>query len=282
MRYDPETDLYWMSVRAYDPTLGRFISHDPLGRLAAQGQDTQPYVYAGDNPVNNTDPAGMMYAPPPGGGGSGGGGSPSKSPSGTTPLNPCNQSCLRNGNLWKNYLAAFLNGFNSVGLAASVFDLVKWIVLGVAAIASSTWAVVVQALTHIARDGAFILDFLNRFTTLIPDSWMGVIHVIEIALDFITPIVDILSSIFSFGAGDIARKLVMKALDNPMFNLAKRWGEKALASNIINWITKTNIPWFITGSSTFLSTMTARTFCFSGSTGALCHVTFPGWLRLKG
>ena len=34
VRYDPETNLYWMRVRAYDPTLGRFISHDPLGRLA--------------------------------------------------------------------------------------------------------------------------------------------------------------------------------------------------------------------------------------------------------
>ncbi len=62
VRYDTETGLYWMSVRAYDPTLGRFISHDPLGRLAAMGLDTQPYVYAGNNPVNNTDPSGMFCA----------------------------------------------------------------------------------------------------------------------------------------------------------------------------------------------------------------------------
>ena len=60
VRYDSETGLYWMSVRAYDPTLGRFISHDPLGRMAAMGLDTQPYVYAGNNPVNNTDPSGMI------------------------------------------------------------------------------------------------------------------------------------------------------------------------------------------------------------------------------
>ncbi len=32
VRYDGETELYWMSVRAYDPALGRFLSRDPLGR----------------------------------------------------------------------------------------------------------------------------------------------------------------------------------------------------------------------------------------------------------
>jgi len=58
--YDPETGLYWMSVRAYDPTLGRYISHDPLGRLAAMGMDMQPYVYVSNNPVNRTDPSGML------------------------------------------------------------------------------------------------------------------------------------------------------------------------------------------------------------------------------
>ena len=32
VRYDSETSLYWMCVRAYDPTLGRFLSRDPLNR----------------------------------------------------------------------------------------------------------------------------------------------------------------------------------------------------------------------------------------------------------
>jgi RHS repeat-associated protein len=43
VRYDPETGLYWMGVRAYDPTLGRFLTRDPLGRaplfFAEQEQD---------------------------------------------------------------------------------------------------------------------------------------------------------------------------------------------------------------------------------------------------
>jgi RHS repeat-associated protein len=29
MRYDGENALYWMSVRAFDPALGRFLSRDP-------------------------------------------------------------------------------------------------------------------------------------------------------------------------------------------------------------------------------------------------------------
>ncbi|HEY7418997.1 MAG TPA: RHS repeat-associated core domain-containing protein, partial [Ktedonobacteraceae bacterium] len=68
VRYDTETGLYWMSVRAYDPTLGRFITHDPLGRLAKSGMDIQPYVYASNNPLINTDPSGMLIS---GGQGSG-------------------------------------------------------------------------------------------------------------------------------------------------------------------------------------------------------------------
>ncbi len=60
VRYDAETGLYWMRVRAYDPALGRFISHDPLGRLASMGLDVQPYIYVFNNPVNRTDPSGLI------------------------------------------------------------------------------------------------------------------------------------------------------------------------------------------------------------------------------
>ena len=60
-RYDAETGLYWLSVRAYDPTLGRFLQHDPLGR-APLFFANQPYVYAGNNPLMNVDPSGERMA----------------------------------------------------------------------------------------------------------------------------------------------------------------------------------------------------------------------------
>ncbi len=48
-----------MSVRAYDPTLGRFLSRDPLKRAPLVFTD-QPYVYAGNNPLVNVDPSGQF------------------------------------------------------------------------------------------------------------------------------------------------------------------------------------------------------------------------------
>ncbi|CAL9321361.1 hypothetical protein SUDANB66_06317 [Streptomyces sp. SudanB66_2053] len=49
---DP-TGLYKMGHRYYDPTLGRFTQPDP------SGQETNPYLYAVGDPVNNTDPTGL-------------------------------------------------------------------------------------------------------------------------------------------------------------------------------------------------------------------------------
>jgi RHS repeat-associated protein len=60
VRYDPETGLYWMSTRAYDPTLGRFLTRDPLGRALLFFAD-QPYAYAGNNALDNVDPRGHQH-----------------------------------------------------------------------------------------------------------------------------------------------------------------------------------------------------------------------------
>ena len=65
--FNSTAGLYWMQVRAYDPTLGRFLSRDPLSKAPLFFLD-QPYAYAGNNPVTNVDPTGQMYFAPLGGG----------------------------------------------------------------------------------------------------------------------------------------------------------------------------------------------------------------------
>ena len=52
---DSETGLYYNRARYYDPALGRFISEDPIGLAGGVNQ----YAYAGNDPVNNTDPTGL-------------------------------------------------------------------------------------------------------------------------------------------------------------------------------------------------------------------------------
>jgi len=53
--YDSETGLYYMRARYYDPTIRRFISEDPIGLEGGINQ----YAFAGDDPVNNSDPSGL-------------------------------------------------------------------------------------------------------------------------------------------------------------------------------------------------------------------------------
>ncbi len=49
------TGLIYMRARWYDPALGRFISEDPAGLAGG----INPYVFAGDDPINKSDPAGL-------------------------------------------------------------------------------------------------------------------------------------------------------------------------------------------------------------------------------
>jgi hypothetical protein len=44
----------------YDPSIGRFITEDPIG---FDGNDTNLYRYVDDSPVNGTDPAGLAQQP---------------------------------------------------------------------------------------------------------------------------------------------------------------------------------------------------------------------------
>jgi RHS repeat-associated protein len=51
---DPETGLVYLINRYYDPATAQFLNVDPLVGLTGQ-----PYSYAGDDPVNETDPLGL-------------------------------------------------------------------------------------------------------------------------------------------------------------------------------------------------------------------------------
>src|SRR5262249_8800436 len=53
---DP-TGLYYYRARYYNPTLGRFISEDPIGFA---GGDSNLYAYVSNDPTNTTDPTGEI------------------------------------------------------------------------------------------------------------------------------------------------------------------------------------------------------------------------------
>ena len=58
-------DIYYYKARVYSPTLGRFLQTDPIGTA----DDLNLYGYVGNNPVNRTDPTGLMRSPYAGSGG---------------------------------------------------------------------------------------------------------------------------------------------------------------------------------------------------------------------
>jgi RHS repeat-associated protein len=51
-------DLYYYRARYYDPTIGRFISQDPIEFLSG---DFNWYRYVGNDPVNWVDPSGLAW-----------------------------------------------------------------------------------------------------------------------------------------------------------------------------------------------------------------------------
>ncbi|MER7057962.1 RHS repeat-associated core domain-containing protein [Streptomyces sp. NPDC000351] len=51
--YADPTGLHKMGHRYYEPTLGRLTQPDP------SGQEANPYLYAGGDPINNADPSGL-------------------------------------------------------------------------------------------------------------------------------------------------------------------------------------------------------------------------------
>ena len=53
--FDSETNLYYYRARYYDPSIGRFITRDPIG---FDGGDYNLYAYVENNSVNLVDPMG--------------------------------------------------------------------------------------------------------------------------------------------------------------------------------------------------------------------------------
>ncbi|MEU6849118.1 RHS repeat-associated core domain-containing protein [Actinacidiphila alni] len=63
---DPITGLTNLGAREYDPTLGRFLSVDPI-LDTTDIQSLNGYAYADNTPVDSADPTGLMLAPVDGG-----------------------------------------------------------------------------------------------------------------------------------------------------------------------------------------------------------------------
>ena len=59
-RYDAETGLQYLHARYYDPHLGRFVSPDTWDPTLP-GVDINRYAYAGNDPVNGSDPSGHWF-----------------------------------------------------------------------------------------------------------------------------------------------------------------------------------------------------------------------------
>lgn len=58
--YDSQTGLYQVGARYYDPTTGRWTQRDPVDNpYDLHGWNR--YIYAGDDPINSTDPSGMCW-----------------------------------------------------------------------------------------------------------------------------------------------------------------------------------------------------------------------------
>ncbi|MDO5103447.1 MAG: RHS repeat-associated core domain-containing protein, partial [Lautropia sp.] len=53
---DETTGLYYNMMRDYDPSMGRYLSPDPLGLRAGPN----PYLYVNGDPVRNIDPTGLL------------------------------------------------------------------------------------------------------------------------------------------------------------------------------------------------------------------------------
>ena len=60
-QYDPEIGAYNYRAREYSPTLGQFMSADPIGAWGDPTNLGNPYAYVGNNPSSYADPSGLAW-----------------------------------------------------------------------------------------------------------------------------------------------------------------------------------------------------------------------------
>ncbi len=56
--YEPLVGVYLLGPRTYDPSIGRFLQKDPLAGSLMDVISQNEYLYAGNDPINRTDPTG--------------------------------------------------------------------------------------------------------------------------------------------------------------------------------------------------------------------------------
>ncbi|MBI4381148.1 MAG: RHS repeat protein [candidate division NC10 bacterium] len=61
--FDSSTGLYYYRARYYDPTLGRFLTTDPVAPRLTEPLELNPYLYVRNNPVRFVDPLGLEIPP---------------------------------------------------------------------------------------------------------------------------------------------------------------------------------------------------------------------------
>ena len=64
VRYDPQSALYQMRARYYDPLTARFLSRDPVWPRPGDPLSLNPYNYAANNPLLYIDPTGAVAVTP--------------------------------------------------------------------------------------------------------------------------------------------------------------------------------------------------------------------------
>ena len=55
---DAETGFQYLRARYYDPGTGQFLTRGPI-----EAETREAYGYVGDNPLNGTEPSGLIVNP---------------------------------------------------------------------------------------------------------------------------------------------------------------------------------------------------------------------------